>query len=299
MGIPPHEDPEQVAEAPSLEFLFEQALRQDKDALKHLFTLINTKHYKQITARLKGLRTGAGNPTVEDVFQDTVITLMEKLEAGELKELTEEDRKDILKYFQGLCNGRLKDVVRKRKSPVLQRHKAQIPETFADRGAKIPGEQRYTEYLSLIDYAASRLSPEHAAILRMYRDGVPYEEMARITGKKVETLRNLIVRLKDELQLVIVPRSDTAELHYEKSLNPPKRRLTRREIEAAVEKLPAINKDAFLFVHVEGNSVEQLAERIGDDDTHRAQGRLEDAYRILSQRLNDIFPDAYERALEK
>jgi DNA-directed RNA polymerase specialized sigma24 family protein len=304
---------------------------------------------------------------------------MEKLEAGELKELTEEDRKDILKYFQGLCNGRLKDVVRKRKSPVLQRHKAQIPETFADRGAKIPGEQRYTEYLSLIDYAASRLNPEHAAILRMYRDGVPYEEMARVTGKKVETLRNLIVRLKEELQLEIVPRSDTAELHYKRgqkgpdrapsweeideaisllpvetgqairfvhvenhsadelarklgdrgaekargrlkmgyqSLSarlgvdfpdafkmagprPSRKRLTRAEIEAAVDKLPAINKDAFLFVHVEGNSVEQLAERIGDDDTHRALGRLEDAYRVLNQRLNDIFPEAYEQALDE
>jgi RNA polymerase sigma factor (sigma-70 family) len=375
---PAHEDPEQVAEAPSLEFLFEQALRQDKEALKHLFTLINTRHYKQITAKLKGLGTGAGNATREDVFQDTVITLMEKLEAGEITDLKEEDRKDILGYFQKLCYGRLKDVVRKRKSPVLQRHKPQIPKTFADRGAKIPGEQRYTEYLSLIDYAASRLSPEHAAILRMYLDRVPYEEMARVTGKKVETLRNLIVRLKGELQLDIVPRSDTAELHYKRGQKgpgrapsweeideaisllpidtqqairfvhvenhsadelarklgdrgaekararlkkgheilsgnlgvdfpdafnkagprPSRKRLTRGEIEAAVDKLPAINKDAFLFVHVEGHSVEELADRIGDDDTTRAQGRLDDAYRILNQRLNELFPEAYEQALD-
>jgi DNA-directed RNA polymerase specialized sigma24 family protein len=213
----------------------------------------------------------------------------------------------------------------------------------------------------------------------MYLDRVPYEEMARVTGKKVETLRNLIVRLKGELQLDIVPRSDTAELHYKRGQRgpdrtpsweeideaisllprdtgeairfvhvenhsadelarklgdrgaekararlkkghdilsgklgvdfpdafnkagprPSRKRLTRGEIEAAVDKLPAINKDAFLFVHVEDHSVEELADRIGDDDTTRAQGRLEDAYRILSQRLNDIFPDAYERALDR
>jgi len=307
VGNPPHEDPEQVAEAPSLEFLFEQALRQDKEALKHLFTLLNTRHYELITARLRGLRTGADDPTVEDVFQDTVITLMEKLEAGEIKDLTEDDRKDILSYFQRLCNGRLKDVVRKRKSPALKRHKKQIPKSFPDRGAKIPGVQRYTEYLSLIDYAASRLSPEHAAILRMYRDGVPYEEMARVTGKKEETLRNLVVRLKNELQLEIVPRSETAELHYERSRKqaamtapqPGRKRLTRREIEAAVDKLPPINKDAFVFVHVEHHSVEELADKIGDGDPTRAQGMLEDAYRVLNERLNDIFPDAYEQAPDR
>jgi hypothetical protein len=75
-------------------------------------------------------------------------------------------------------------------------------------------------------------------------------------------------------------------------------KLSRKKILAAVDKLPSIIKDAFLFVHVEGHSVEELVERIGDDDTHRALGRLEDAYRILNQRLNDVFPDAYERALD-
>jgi RNA polymerase sigma factor (sigma-70 family) len=379
VGNPPNEDPEQVAEAPSLEYLFEQALRGDNEALRHFMTLINTKHYKLITQRLRGLKTGAGNATVEDIFQDTVINLMEKLQDGEIKDLKDDDRKDILEYFQKLCNGRLKDAVRKRKSPALERHKTKIPEQFPDRSVKIPGEQRYTEHLSLIDYAASRLSPEHAAILKMYRDEVPYAEMARITGKKEETLRNLIARLKNELQLKIVPRSETAALHFERgrsqplpdqptwaqidavvALMPPEigeavrfvhverhtveelgrslgvqgsekakarlvqayqtlrgrlkfpfpdcfqmvgprpgsRQLTRREIEAAVDKLPAAIKDAFLFVHVEGHTVEELAEKIGDDETHRAQGRLDDAYRVLSLRLNDDFPDAYERALD-
>lgn len=109
--------------------------------------------------------TRANTHTVEDVFQETIMDLMEKLEAGELKDLPEERRKDALLYFQGLCNGKLRDVVRARKSPVLQRRKAQIPEEFADRRAKIPGQQRDTEHFVLLDEAISRLDPEHAQVV--------------------------------------------------------------------------------------------------------------------------------------
>lgn len=299
MGRPEEEDPEEVADSLPLNYLLGRALGGESEAGQLLMSLLCTDYYKMIIGRLKGMGTGANTHTVEDVFQDTIMDLMGKLEAGELKDLPEERRKDALKYFQGLCNGKLRDVVRARKSPALQRRKAQIPEKYADPNAKIPGEQHQTEHFALLDEAISRLDPEHARIVKMYREGIPYEEIARRTGKLEETLRNLIKRLKTGMLMDVISKSETAAFNYERLQKQSRRKATLKEIEAAVAKLPDINKDAFMFVHYEGRSVEDLGQRLGDDDPHRAQGRLEDAYRLLNGQFNEIFPDAYERALER
>jgi RNA polymerase sigma factor (sigma-70 family) len=297
VGRPDDENPEVLADSAPLTHLLGQALCGDTEAGQLLMTLLSTDHYQTIIGRLKGMGTGANTHTVEDVFQDTIMDLMGKLEAGELKDLPEERRKDALKYFQGLCNGKLRDVVRARKSPALQRRKAQIPEKFADPKARIPGEQRDTEHFALLDEAIGRLDPEQAQVIKMYREGIPYEEMARRTGKLEETLRNIVARLKTGMLMDVISRSETAAFNYERLQKESRRKASRKEIEAAVAKLPAISKDAFMFVHYEGHTVEELAARLGDDDPHRAQARLEDAYRLLNQQFNDLFPDAYERSL--
>lgn len=369
--MPLNEDPEKVANEQPLEYLFDRALRGDAEALEHFFTLMEANR-EMVVGRMQGLGTGAQTDTVEEVFQNTVVDLWHCLEAGTVPNLREEDRKDILKYFQRRCDGRLRDYVRPRLSPALARHKPPVPEQVPDLNARIPGEQRHTEHLALIDDAARRLSPENAEILRMFRSGMSYKEMARLTGKKEETLRNAIVRIREQLQQDIIPRSQTAELHFRREhlpswksiqgaiadlppeiheaicfvhmethsvddlarrlgdrgfekakarltqgyrtltgklgfpfpdaftmlgLKAARKRLTRRDIEAVVDKLPPINKDAFLFVHVEDHCLEELAQRVGDDDLVRVQERLEEAYRLLNQSFNEIFPDAWERAL--
>lgn len=274
-----------------LQALFEKALEGDRKAIKDLIDQL-AKHRVAVLGKLRGLGKRVNNATAEDLFQEGIIELMRRLEAGQLNNLDEEERKDVLKYFQVLCDGKLRDVVRARKSPALKRRMPEIPEEFADPNAKIPGQPRHTEDLARINKAAAELEPERAAILKMHREGATYEEIARATGKSEVALRDLIRRTKLDLQKKIALMSKTAALHYEKSL----KRLKRSEIEAAVAKLPPINKDAFMFVHMEGHTVEDLAKRLGDDDTHRAQGRLDDAYRLLNERLNDIFPEAYEQA---
>jgi len=209
-------DPGKLGEANPLNLLFEKALRQDEEAMRNLLTLLHTQHYQEVVGRLKGLGTGARTKTIDDIFQDTITNLMERLQSGELKGLDEERRKDVLKYFQGLCNGRLRDHVRPRKNPALKRHKAPLHEEIRDRDARIPGEQHDTEHIVLLNDAINRLEPEYARILRMYLDDIPYEKMAEVTGKKVETLRNLVRRIKSVLVADILPRSQTARINFER-----------------------------------------------------------------------------------
>lgn len=375
------EDPEQLAAASPLYFLFDKALRGDGEALGHFFTLVRTVHFRPLVNRLKKSVYGVHTDTIEDVFHDTLISLMAKLESGELKNLEEERRKDVLKYLEGLCHGRLRDEVRPRKSPVLQRHKAPLHEGIPDRAARIPGEQRHTEHIALLDAAMALLEPGHARILQMYRDCIPYSEIARVTGKNEETLRNLVAKLKKDLARDIRSRSDTAQINFERKerqsiqvapsweemlaeirllhrdtqaavrfvhlehhtvdelartlgergpekararleraynllsieldypfpeafreIKPGSQRKSPsrvQEIEAAVARLPAMNRDAFVFVCMEGHSVQEFGKKPEVGGLLEAQEWLEDACRLLSAQFNDIFPDAYERARKK
>jgi RNA polymerase sigma factor (sigma-70 family) len=375
---PQPEDPEKVASQKPLDYLFDCAFRGDPVALRHFLILLQAER-ETIIQRMKGLGTGAHTGTVEEVYQSTVVDLMEGLREGKVSNLKDEDRKDILKYFQRRCDGRLRDYVRPRKSPALERHMQEVSDLIPDPNARIPGEGRHTEHLALMAEAARQLSPENFAIYQMHLDQVPIKEIALRTGKKEETLRNTLVRIREQLRDYIVPKSQTAEFNYRKqqilakrrpswemildaiSILPPgiqeairhvhienrsleelahklgdrglekaesrikqgymtlsgrlkypfpeaftkvgpeakKNQLTRKDIESAVDKLPPYESHAFRYVHIEGHTLEELAQNIGDDDeTHRAQARLDEAYRILHQRLKEVFPDAYERASE-
>ena len=287
-------DPRKLAEANPLNLLFEKALRQDAEAMRHLLTLLQTKHYREVVGRLRGLGTRARTKTLEDIFQETSIILMKKLESGALKDLDEENRKDMLKYFQGLCNGRLRDHVRVRKSPALQRHMPPLHEGIPDRDARIPGDQHNTEHLALLRGAMSRLEPEHARILEMHLDDTPYKQMALVTGKKAETLRNLVVRIKGAVVADILPRSETARIHFERKQKEPLKVLPSwEELLEAIESLPVELQEAVSFVHLEKHTEEEMARQLGDNGARKAKALLKDAYQSLSAQLSYPFPDGF------
>jgi RNA polymerase sigma factor (sigma-70 family) len=247
---------------------------------------------------MKSLFTGAHTATIDDVYQDTIKRFMERLNAGELKDLSQEERRDILKYFQRICDGRLRDAVHFRKSPLLRRGMMEeVPEDIIDENVPIPGDSRHTEHLALVNSAVTRLEPDHAAVLELYRSGMSYEDMAKTTGRSIASLKNLIKRIKDDLQADIALRSATAKLKYEEEKAKDRRWPSRSEIEAAVAILPPTIKEAAVFVHVERRSLDEFARKLGDRGYEKAQARLEQAYRSLSGRMKVPFPEAFEKAV--
>jgi RNA polymerase sigma factor (sigma-70 family) len=278
------------------EALLGRALSGDAEAAHWLVALFQSQYHKRITGRMKSLYTGAHTQTIEDVFQDTIIRLMERLKAGELKDLPPEDRQDILKYFQRLCDGRLRDAVRVRISPALSRRKEEVPEEIEDENVPIPGESRNTEHLALVQDAIGRLDPQDAQVLRKYLEGMSFDEIGRETGRTVDALKMLVVRLKKALQVDIAPRSATANLKYEEDVAKARRWPRRSEIEAAIARLPPTIKEAAVFVHLEHHSIEEFAKKLGDQGFDKAQARLKQAYRTLSGKLKVAFPEAFKNA---
>jgi hypothetical protein len=64
-----------------------------------------------------------------------------------------------------------------------------------------------------------------------------------------------------------------------------------------VAKLPPMYRDAFQFVCMEGNDVEDLSHNPGIDGTAQAESQLDEACRLLSLQFKETFPDAYYMAL--
>jgi RNA polymerase sigma factor (sigma-70 family) len=288
--------PRLTGESDAQDVLLGRALAGDGEAAHCLVALLQSEYHGRVTGRMKSLHTGAHTGTIEDVFQDSILSLMERLKAGELRDLPADSRQDILKYFQRVCDGKLRDVVRVRISPALSRKKEEVPEEVLDDQVPIPGDSRQTEYLELIDDAIDRLEPEHGQLLRKYLDGASYEEIAAVTGRGVGALKMLILRLKKDLQEDIVPRSATAKLKYEEEEARLRRWPTRPEIEAAMAILPPEIKEAVVLVHVEHRSMEDLAQKLGLRVCEKAEARIEQAYRSLAGRLKAPFPEAFKKA---
>lgn len=297
MGNPPVPDPNVGEMSDPREILLSRALAGEAEAAHWLVTLLHSEGYRDITGKMGYLKTGAHTATIDDVFQETLVRFLERLKAGELKDLSPEDRKDIQQYFQRLCDGRLRDAVHARKSPVAARHKEEVPQDLVDKNALIPGDTRHTEHLALVHSAISRLDPAHADILRKILSGKPYEDIAKETGRSLQNIKNLFHKLKDELQADIVPRSATAKLKFEEEKAKDRRWPTRAEIEAAIGILPPEIKEAAVFVHVEHRSIDDFARKLGDRGYEKAQARLKQAYRSLSGRMKVPFPEAFEKAV--
>src|SRR5580765_259224 len=70
-----------------LEETFENALRGDEKALEVLLTLIKSRYGNLILSRLRHHRGRSRTATVEDVFQQCRLDLMEQVKAGALSDL--------------------------------------------------------------------------------------------------------------------------------------------------------------------------------------------------------------------
>jgi len=278
------------------EILLSRALAGDAEGAHWLVTLLQSAYYRDITRQMKSLNTGAHTNTIEDVFQETLIRFLERLKAGELKDLSQENRDNIIRYFQRLCDGRLRDEVRVRQSPVLRRGKEEVPETVLDQNARIPGDSRHTEHLSLIHAAIDRLEPFFAQVIRLYLGGVPLEDIASQTGRSPKAIRNLVMRLKMDLREDIVPLSATARVNYEADKARERKWPSRSQIEATIAILPPEMQDAVVFVHVERRSLDEFARKLGDRGYEKAQSRLKLAYRTLAGKMKVPFPEAFEKA---
>lgn len=296
MAEPKGSGPKITGQSPLDDVLLGRAIQGDPEAAHWLVTLLGSEYHDRITGRMKKLHTGAHTGTIEDVFQDTLIQFMDGLKAGALKDLPDEHRQDILKYFQRLCDGRLHDAVRPRLNPALSRKKEEPSEDLVDKNVRIPGDARHTEHLELVNSAMARLEPDQARILKRYLDGVPYAELSREMGRSEEALRMLVGRAKKALQDDIVPRSATAKLKFEQEQAKTRRWPRRSEIETAISVLPPEIKDAAVFVHIQHGTVENLARKLGSRGLEKAQARLEQAYQSLSGRMKVPFPEAFEQA---
>ncbi len=186
--------------------LLERALQGDAAALDVLITLLKTRHYRRIIGSMRKVRCQANTATLEDVFQDSVIQLVERVKSGGLRDLPEESRRDVLRFFQHLCDRKLQSVYKPRRSPVNARRKGEVPESVVDGKVPIPGENRPTEqHRKLLDSALRRLDPFEQQVLAKHLDGLSYADIADVLDISVATVKIRIYRAKQAIRKTIAP----------------------------------------------------------------------------------------------
>ncbi len=287
--------PGPAGDAKGLEVLLERSLQGSSQALDVLITLLKTDHYQRILKTLRSIRSRAGTQTLEDVFQESVVELIEKVKSGELRDLRPEERRSVLRYFVWICDNKLRDSAKERKSPIFAREKLSLKETLVDEKAEIPGAARRTEdHRRLLHSAVTRLSPFEQQILTKYLAGVPYKEIARETGKSENALMLLVSDVKRRILEDIKPSSPTARLHNELDRGRDTRKPTADEIRKAVGLLPVECREAILHVHYEGGTLETLTKKLGDRGHDKAQARVKKGYETLAARLRAPFPESFQ-----
>ncbi len=288
-----------------LEETFENALRGDTQALDVLLTLIKSRYGNLILSRLRHHRGRSHTATIEDIFQQSMVDLMEQIKAGALSDLQDSERRDIVGYFQNLCDRKLENLRKQRLDPLFNPNKEVLPEHVrrdkrTDGEASIPGEERKTEqflrHQGLLRQAMETLDPSDRKILDLYLARVPYAQISKETGVKVSTLESLVTRIKQKLADRILEQSPTARLHHGMEELPEKPRSlapTAAEIREAIEGLPRDTQDAITFVHLKGGSIERLAKKLGERGLAKAQARLKRGYESLQIKLDLPFPDSF------
>lgn len=285
--------------ADALGTLLERSLGGDGAALEVLVALLRTRHYKTLLDRLHRTRKQASTQTLEDAFQDSILQLVDKVKSGELRDLPEERREDVLGYFFKLCDRRIADLHRPRLSPVLAMEKEDVPTDLIDSNARIPGDHVTTDrHRDLLRSAVLRLGPEDRLVLEEYLKGASHKEIAEQVGKKACDVANQIARLKQRLLLDIAPRSATARLKYEAERATPLRKPSREELKAAVEQLPLELAEAVRAIHFEKITFETFAKSLKSHGDRKAASRLKQAYRLLSTKLRADFPSAFDEKVE-
>lgn len=288
-----------------LEETFESALRGDARALEVLLTLIKSRYGNLILKRLRHHRGRSHTATIEDIFQQSMLELMEQIKSGALSDLQESERRDVVGFFQSLCDRKLENSRKQRVDPLYDRHKAVLPEHLREDKrvggeALIPGDERKTEQLlrhrRLLQQAKERLDHSDRALLEKYLAGASYAELSAETGIKVSTLESLVTRIKQQLAEMILDQSPTARLHHgidEEKFQPQRLPPTAAEIRRAIEDLPRDTQEAIKFVHLRGGTVEKLAKTLGERGLEKAQARLKRGYESLSVELDLPFPDSF------
>lgn len=286
-----------------LEETFENALRGDGQALEVLLTLIKSKYGNLILSKLRHHRGRSQTATIEDIFQQSMVDLMDQIKAGALSDLKESERRDVVGYFQSLCDRKLENHRKQRLDPLYAHDKEVMPEHIRENKrigteAYIPGDEHKSDkalrHHELLREAKEMLSPSDRNIFDRYLAGVPYAEISQLTGVKVPTLESLVTRIKQKIAERILEQSPTARLHHGLPEQPTKSLVpTAAEIRGAIEDLPRDTQDAITFVHLAGGTVEKLAKKLGDRGLEKAQARLKRGYESLQIKLDLPFPDSF------
>jgi len=282
---------------------FEGALRGNAEALKVLLSLLKTRYGKGIFKALRHHRGYAQTATMEDIFQQSIVDFIQEIESRALRELPESERRNIVQFFQRMCDRKLENLRRPRRTALYSQKKNAIHVDIIEdkrnpRTQVIPGAERRTEaHLELLNKHIGQLDDFDRLVLERYLEGVPYSEIAKETGKKIPTLESLVSRIKRRLADAIAEESPTARLNLERTEEPAPTRSclpTRDEVLSAIEDLPLETQKAIEFVHVKGGSVEDLAKSLGERGREKAEVRLKRGYESLSLLLDLPFPDSFE-----
>jgi DNA-directed RNA polymerase specialized sigma24 family protein len=297
----PEPHPNQSADL--LNQAFEAALRGDPEALEVLLTILKTRYGKGIFKALRHHRGYAHTATIDDIFQESIVDFIQEIQSGALAELEASERRNVVQYFQRICDRKLANLKKARKDPVFDPKKTAIPfdvvEDKRNPGQQsIPGDERKTEkHLGLVHKEIAKLASFDRLVLERYLAGIPYIEISKETRTNVSTLESLVTRIKRKLADRIARESQTAKLNLERKNEPVQERSclpTREEILAEIEELPIETQDAITFVHVNGGSIEALAKSLGDRGLEKAEARLKRGYESLNLKLDLPFPESFE-----
>ena len=120
------------------------------------------------------LNNSGSSEDVSDVFQDSIIVLYKQITGNELKLST-----DLKGYFFGIArNVWSVQLRRKQKTTELE---IDIPEEEDLEGINDPILER------VVGRAFLKLKPDQQQVLRLYSDGISYEDIAEKMGLKNET----------------------------------------------------------------------------------------------------------------
>ncbi len=291
-------------ESEPLEALLDRAIRGDAESLDVFFTLLKTRYGSLVFTRLGRQRHGAHTATLEDVFQQGMLSFMQEIRDGALPELPPGQVRDILAHFQKHCDRKLQAHRANRRAPeareniefhvnITRNHRIKAP-------ARSPDDEEAKErHLALLRLAMSNLAPFDKGVLEGHASGASYEELARRTGRTVTALQVLVSRLRQHLAAELSRVSDTARLAQQARKQVPAQAQNRSlcpaaaEIHAAIRRLPKEAQEAVSFVHLEGGTPEELAGHLGERGLEKAVARLNRAYESLAARLRLPFPESF------
>ena len=290
------------AELALLDELVDRAVSGEAQALDAFFALLQSRYGKLVYRRLRGHRGFSRTGTLEDVFQQGMLELFERIRQDKPSDLQGPGRRDILAYFQKICDQKLENLKKPRKDPVLARRKERLPSELIRDYRRAPPEDPFEpetvqeRHQRMLDEELGKLAPPDRALLLQYFSRIPYGQIARESGRSESALQTTVHRLKRRIAARLAERSETAYYHQQGMNEASAAALpTGEAIREAVERLPLETKAALKALHIEGLTLDALAARLGENGLEKAQARLDRGYETLSVKLGVPFPGAFSR----